>query len=89
MKGEKKEEMIKGENEIELKLKSKGRMSERGGKEKGKIIKKNLKHNDFFFFSFFQGKRFVMEKKERKGRSFDSFLTIFSSFLEGESLLKD
>jgi len=30
-----------------------------------------------------------MEKKERKGRSFDSFLTIFSSFLEGESLLKD
>jgi len=29
-----------------------------------------------------------MKKKERKGRSFDSFLTIFSSFLEGELLLK-
>ena len=56
MKGEKKEEMIKGENEIELKLKSKGRMSERGGKEKGKIIKKNLKRNFFFSFRFFQGK---------------------------------
>ena len=67
MKGEKKEEMIKGENEIELKLKSKGRMSERGGKEKGKIIKKNLKHNDFFFlFVFFKANDLLWRRKERK-----------------------
>jgi len=68
MKGEKKEEMIKGENEIELKLKSKGRMSERGGKEKGKIIKKNLKRIDFFFLFVFSRQMICYgeERKERK-----------------------
>ena len=79
MKGEKKEEMIKGDFEIELKLKlkSKGRMSERGGKEKGKIIKKNLKRNDFFFlFVFFKANDLLWRRKKGK----EGLLTLFSPF---------
>jgi len=49
-------------------LKSKGRMSERGRKEKGKIIKKNLKRIDFFFLFVFSRQMICYgeERKERK-----------------------
>ena len=70
--------MIKGEDKIELKLKSKGRMSERGGKEKGKIIKKNLKRNDFFFFFSFFFKANDLLWRRKKGK--EGLLTLFSPF---------
>jgi len=52
-------------------------MSERGGKEKGKIIKKNLKRNDFFFsFRFFKANDLLWRRKKGK----EGLLTLFSPF---------